>query len=139
MGMMYQFGDDSKRQLSTCHSDLQCLFNEVIKYFDCTIIEGYRNKDSQEKAFNAGNSKLHYPHGKHNRLPSIAVDVSPSPIDWNNTKRFYWFAGFVMGVAAQLKSHGKMKYDVRYGGDWDSDKDITDQNFNDLVHFELLI
>jgi hypothetical protein len=26
---------------------------------------------------------------------------------------------------------------LRWGGDWDSDKDFSDQNFDDLVHWEL--
>jgi peptidoglycan L-alanyl-D-glutamate endopeptidase CwlK len=37
-----------------------------------------------------------------------------------------------------LKNDGKMTHDVRYGGDWDGDKDINDQTFNDTVHFELV-
>jgi peptidoglycan LD-endopeptidase CwlK len=136
---MPTFGAESKKQLATCHPELQLLFNEVIKYYDCKVLEGYRNQADQEKAFNAGNSKLHYPNGKHNRLPSIAVDVSPFPVNWNDTKRFYWFAGFVLGMAVQLKAQGKMHYDVRYGGDWNMNKDINDQTFNDLVHFELVM
>ena len=136
---MPQFGEASRKQLSTCHPELQLLFNEVIKHFDCKVLEGYRNQADQEKAFNAGNSKLHYPHGKHNKIPSVAVDVSPYPVAWNDTKRFYWFAGFVMGIATQLKARGIMKHDVRFGGDWDGDKDVNDQKFNDLVHFELLM
>lgn len=43
-----------------------------------------------------------------------------------------------MGLAQKLKEEGKMSHSVRYGGDWDSDKDIDDQNFRDLVHFELI-
>ena len=43
-----------------------------------------------------------------------------------------------MGIAQMLKSEGKMTQSVRYGGDWDNDKDITNNNFQDLVHFELI-
>jgi peptidoglycan L-alanyl-D-glutamate endopeptidase CwlK len=43
-----------------------------------------------------------------------------------------------MGIAQKLKDDGKMTHSVRFGGDWDGDKDITDQKFNDLVHFELI-
>lgn len=135
---MPKFSQSSFSKLSTCHPDLQALMYDVIKYFDCTVLEGYRNESDQEKAFAAGNTKLHWPHGKHNRLPSMAIDVAPYPIDWNNSKRMYWFAGYVMGTAQKLKDEGKMTHSVRFGGDWDSDKDITDQKFNDLVHFELV-
>ncbi|HJY22912.1 MAG TPA: hypothetical protein VJ279_08515 [Hanamia sp.] len=134
---MPQFSTESKKQLASCHPELQMLFNEVIKYYDCKVLEGYRNQADQEKAFAAGTTKLHYPNGKHNKIPSMAVDVAPYPVSWNDTKRFYWFAGFVMGLAAQLKNEGKMQFAVRFGGDWDNDKDINDQTFNDLVHFEL--
>lgn len=136
---MPKFSQESFSKLSTCHLDLQVLFFEVIRTFDCTVLEGYRNSEDQEKAYLAGNTQLHYPHGKHNSQPSMAVDVSPFPVDWNNSKRFYWFAGYVMGIAMRLKEEGKMTHSVRYGGDWDKDLDITDNKFQDLVHFELVV
>lgn len=136
---MPKFSQDSFSKLSTCHMDLQTLFYEVIKNFDCQVLEGHRGQAEQEAAVAAGNSKLHYPNGKHNSIPSNAVDVSPYPVDWNNTKRFYWFAGYVMGIAQKLKDDGKITHAIRYGGDWDGDKNIDNQSFNDLVHFELII
>ena len=68
----------------------------------------------------------------------MAVDVAPWPIDWKNVKRFYWFAGFVMGTAERLKVEDKMHHSVRWGGDWDHDGDFDDQRLLDLVHFELV-
>jgi peptidoglycan LD-endopeptidase CwlK len=135
---MPKFSQTSLKRLATCHPDLRFLFMEVIKTFDCTVLEGYRDREAQEAAFKAGNSKLHYPFGKHNSVPSLAVDVAPYPIDWNNAKRFYWFAGYVMGIADRLKLEGEMLYKVRFGGDWDRDYDITNEKgLRDLVHFEL--
>lgn len=135
---MPKFSITSRLQLETCHKDLQTLFNEVIKTFDCIILEGFRDEKAQEEAFKAGNTQLHWPNGNHNTLPSYAVDVSPYPVQWNNVSRFYWFAGYVMGIAQKLYDEGKITHLIRYGGDWDKDKDITDNNFNDLVHFELV-
>ncbi len=135
---MPKFSQASFSKLSTCHIDLQVLFFEVIKHFDCTILEGYRNQADQEKAFKLGNTQLHYPYGRHNKIPSMAVDVTPYPIEWDNDKRSYWFAGFVMGIAQKLKDEGKMTHSVRYGGDWNSDYNIDLENFKDLVHFELV-
>lgn len=135
---MPKFSQESFSKLSTCHPDLQVLFYEVIKSFDCVIIEGYRNQADQEAAVAAGNSQLHWPHGKHNSQPSNAVDVAPYPLEWENIKRFYWFAGYVMGIAQKLKDEGKMTHAVRYGGDWNNNKNIDDQTFKDLVHFELM-
>ena len=135
---MPKFSNNSFSKLATCHMDLQVLFYEVIKSFDCQILEGYRSQEGQERAFETGHTQLHWPDGKHNKQPSMAVDVAPYPVDWKNTKRFYWFAGYVMGIAQKLKDEGKITHVVRFGGDWDRDTDIDDQKFMDIVHFELL-
>jgi peptidoglycan L-alanyl-D-glutamate endopeptidase CwlK len=135
---MPSFSKESFSQLSTAHQDLQTLFYEVIKHVDCKVLEGHRNQADQEAAFNAGNSKLHYPYGKHNAIPSNAVDVAPFPVDWKNTARFFWFAGIVMGIAEMLYAQGKITHKIRYGGDWNCNYDITDEKgLKDLVHFEL--
>ena len=135
---MPKFSNNSFSKLATCHMDLQVLFYEVIKSFDCQILEGYRSQEGQERAFETWHTQLHWPDGKHNKQPSMAVDVAPYPVDWKNTKRFYWFAGYVMGIAQKLKDEGKITHVVRFGGDWDRDTDIDDQKFMDIVHFELL-
>lgn len=135
---MPRFSQDSLSKLNTCHRELQVLFFEVIKHFDCTIIAGFRNEEDQEKAFRNGKTQIHWPNGNHNKSPAMAIDVSPFPIDWNNSGRFYWFAGYVMGIAQKLKDEGKMTMSVRYGGDWNRDYEIKDNKFNDLVHFEII-
>lgn len=119
----------SKGRLETCHPALQHLFNEVIKHYNCTILEGHRTHKRQQELYSQGKSKLKY--SKHNETPSLAVDVAPYPIDWNNTIQFYHFVGFVLGTAKQLN------IPIRTGADWDKDNDFNDQTFNDLVHFEL--
>lgn len=134
---MPAFSKKSFTALSTCHPDLQTLFFEVVRNFDCTVLEGYRSEIDQNMAFRRGATKLKWPDSKHNCRPSMAVDVVPYPIDWKNTNRMYWFAGYVMGIAQKLKDEGKITHAIRYGGDWDSDKDINDQSFNDLCHFEI--
>jgi len=135
---MPKFSQLSFSKLSTCHPDLRTLFFEVIKHFNCIVLEGYRNQEDQERAFDNGNTRLHWPHGKHNSTLSMAVDVAPYPVDWANDKRHYWFAGFVTGIAQRLKDEGKMEHSVRFGGDWNRDNDINDEYFKDLVHFELI-
>jgi peptidoglycan L-alanyl-D-glutamate endopeptidase CwlK len=123
---------------------LQRIFNRVIVFYDCIVLEGHRGKAAQNRAADAGNSKLRWPNGMHNRYPSIAVDVAPYDVtkrgvNWADDKvddakdlaRFYHFAGVVKGVAEMLA------IPIRWGGDWDGDTYFTDQKFNDLVHFEL--
>lgn len=136
---MPKFSQRSFSKLTTCHRDLQILFYEVIKYYDCTILEGYRNEVDQEAAFAKGNTKLHFPHSKHNHQPSIAVDVVPYPIPaWSKTMDFIYFGGIVVGIAEMLFAQDKMTYKIRYGGDFNQNDRITDSSFLDSVHFELI-
>lgn len=128
---MPNFSSASLKELNSCHPDLQRLFLEVVKTYDCTVLCGYRNELDQNTAYKTGKSKLKYPDSYHNEIPSRAADVVPYPIDWNNIKAFYHFAGFVRATAIQ------MGIELRWGGDWDSDFDLDDQKFNDLPHFEL--
>jgi len=129
---MPYFSAASLQKLDTCHEDLQELMKTVILHYDCTILEGHRSEADQDQLFEQGLSKVEWPDSKHNKIPSRAVDVAPYPIDWDDTKRFYHFAGFVKGIAAA------MNIKLRWGGDWDGDKQFKDQTFNDLVHFEVI-
>ena len=60
---MPRFSRRSLSRLETCDERLQKLFKEVVKHFDCTIIEGYRGKEKQNEAYNKGNSKVKFPNG----------------------------------------------------------------------------
>jgi len=130
--MSYKFGTRSKKNLEEADLQLQLLFNEVIKHYDCAVIEGHRGKEEQDKLFHAHKSQLKFPQSKHNKIPSQAVDVVPWPVDWNDKERFYHFVGLVKGIATQLG------IDIRMGADWDGDNTFKDQTFHDLPHFELL-
>ena len=131
---MPKFGRKSKERLATCHPDLQRLFNEVIKHFDCSVICGHRTKEEQDTVYNARKSKVKYPKSKHNSSPSMAIDVAPyiegRGVVWDE-KQCYYFSGYVKGVADNIGIQ------IRLGSDWDGDDDISDQTFLDLVHFEL--
>ena len=99
---MPKFGKRSKERLATCDERLQKVFNEVINYVDCSVLEGHRGEREQNKYFAEGKSKVQYPLGRHNANPSRAVDVVPYPIDWNDRERFHLFAGFVLGIAYSM-------------------------------------
>lgn len=134
---MPTFSKISKDRLSSCHPDLIRLFTEIIKYFDCTVICGFRNQKDQDAAYAAGKSEKKWPHGKHNSTPSMAVDVAPynvpgEVVDWNDIARFYYFGGFVLGIAKM------MGIKVRYGGDFNMNTRVKDEKFKDLPHFELV-
>ena len=128
---MAKFGKASKSKLLTCHEDLQTVFNEVIKYVDCSILEGHRSGERQDKLFEEGKTKVKYPNGRHNASPSRAVDVAPYPIDWDDRERFHLFAGFVLGIARS------MGITLRWGGDWNMNFKVDDNKFDDFPHFEL--
>ncbi len=135
---MFKFGKRSTQNLVSCHEDLQRLFNEVIKYYDCSIICGIRGKLEQDDAYYSGRSQLKFPESSHNNTPSVAVDVVPyfkgrPHIRWEDKEKFYEFAGFVQGVASILEIN------IRWGGNWDRDDELQDQTFFDLPHFELII
>lgn len=129
---MSAFSVRSARNLSECHPDLQRLFNDVIEHFDCSVLCGHRNERDQEIAYVSGNSNAHFGESKHNSVPAMAVDVVPYPIDWDDDCRFALFAGFVMGRAVALDIN------IRWGADWDSDKQMVDETFVDMPHFELM-
>ena len=48
---MAKFGRSSRERLATCDERLQNVFNKVIKYVDCSVLEGQRNEERQNKLF----------------------------------------------------------------------------------------
>lgn len=128
---MPRFGKRSRSNLATCDERLQKVFNEVIKHVDCSVIEGQRSKERQNKLYEEGKTKVRYPNGRHNAEPSNAADVCPYPIDWDDRERFHLFAGYVLGVARG------MGITLRWGGDWNMNFEVDDNKFDDFPHFEL--
>lgn len=127
---MYEYSDKSLAKLETADDRLQKLFKLAANWWDITILEGHRDVRRQQSLFMAGKTKVR--RSKHNEEPSQAVDAAPYPIDWQDVERFYRFGFFMLGLAAAIG------VPLRWGGDWDGDGDITDQKFNDLVHFEVV-
>lgn len=131
---MPRYSKSSLEKLEMCHPDLRLLFNRVIQIIDCSIIEGHRNEAEQNKAYTDGKSKLKYPDSKHNKVPSMAIDVVPYPIDWNDRERFYLLAGIVYSVSESLNIK------IRWGGDWKRTilSGERTNSFDDLPHWELI-
>ena len=131
---MPRFGKRSKERLKGVDAKLQNVLNEVVKYFDITIIEGLRSQERQNELVAQGKSKTKF--GKH--VQGKAVDIAPYPIDWNARDDFHYLGGFMLGMAAS------MGIKIRWGGDWNASslskgqRTTKDNNFDDLVHFEIL-
>jgi len=134
---MPSFGPASQVQLATLHHRLQEVLVDAVKYYDFSIVEGYRGEVAQNAAFAKGLSKLPWPKGNHNNNPSTAADCAPFPIDWSDRpdsiRRFCYMAGFILASARRLGIK------VRWGGDWNQNDDLRDEgSFRDWPHFELV-
>ena len=108
--------------------------NRVLQLKDHSIICGHRSQPDQDEAFDLGNSKKQWPDGKHNTLPSIAMDVQVYPRpekDQDLREEQIYLLGIYKGVA---KEQG---LPVRVGMDWDNDGEIADNGFDDSFHVEL--
>lgn len=124
---MYKFGKRSRKRLKGVDSRLVNVLNELIKIMDVTVIEGLRSAERQEELLAQGATKVKY--SKH--MEGKAVDICPYPIDWDDRDRFHYMGGMIRGIAKQLNVN------VRWGGDWDSDGEVKDNSFDDLVHIEI--
>lgn len=122
--------------------DLADLVREAEKIVPLTVIEGHRGEAAQNTAFDTGKSKLQWPNGKHNKLPSLAVDLAPTyfekgtKIDWKDVIAF----GRIMGVMQCLAFQRNIK--LRFGLDWDGDFRSVgrdpDESFLDAPHVEVI-
>ena len=124
---MFKFGKRSEKRLKGVDIKLQHILSRLIKIMDVTIIEGVRSQERQDELVKKGASKTKY--SKH--ITGKAVDLAPYPIDWEDRERFHYMGGMLRGIAHELDIK------VRWGGDWDSDGEIKDNSFDDLVHIEL--
>ena len=156
---MPAFSKTSMARLETCADAIQDILMEAIKIKDFSVICGHRDEKDQNEAYLNNFSKLKFPQSKHNKLPSIAVDIwpydpvlkealsgHPSQIARIAAKtgkseeevaayireEFLMLMGIIRAVAHYQGT------DVRFGSDWDDDGYRLDQSFDDLPHFELV-
>jgi len=138
---MPKFGRRSKERLKGVHPDLVNVLNDVIKYYDITILEGLRSQDRQIDLYNDGKSKLDGVYKKSKHQLGKAVDISPYPVDFQDTKGYMYLAGLMIATAK------KLGVKLRWGGDWNGDHKFSgrenskrtdkSQTFDDLVHYEV--
>ena len=127
---MPAFSRKSIDRLETCDHRIQMVLKRAITRVDFTVLCGHRGKEEQNDAYERGASKLQWPQSKHNRTPSLAVDIAPFPIDWDNLERFRALAAIIMDEAA------KLNIKLRWGGDFNMNGK-PDDKFVDMPHFEL--
>lgn len=104
-------GKSSKVRLATCDARLQQLVTALVADVDAgkvpgvpdiTVLCGYRGEKEQNEAFRIGTSKLQYPKSKHNKVPALAVDLAPYPLDWKNVKAFEALRKYTLDLASRM-------------------------------------
>ena len=143
--MSYKFSSTSKERLETCDQSLQDVFNLAIKRspIDFGVACGERTIEEQKELYRQGRTKsgniVTNVDGvknisKHNHSPSQAVDIYAyfnGKAQWE-VKHLCMIAGVVMSCADELG------VSIRWGGNWNQNGEIiSDQNFQDLPHFEI--
>lgn len=124
--MTYKWSNTSLAKLKTCDERLQAMADMMLSRseFDLTITCGHRGEKEQQDAFDKGTSKAKFGQSKHNNLPSLAIDICPYPINWDDKdERWRKMALNAMWCA------GRLGFEIVWGGDFKSIKDMP--------HFEL--
>ena len=139
---MPAFGARSLEILATVDPAIIEVCHAVIPNYDFSVLPlgGFRTREQQDELVDAGKSQTRWPTSKHNvnrqgrpHAPGIAIDIAPYPINWEDTYRFIQLSGYMHQAA------GRLGYELRWGGNWDGDQVIINaQNFNALVHYELI-
>jgi len=129
---MPAFSALSEQRLASCDPRLQAILKEAIRHVDFTIMCGFRGPDEQEDAYRTGRSKVRWPNSKHNRKPSVAVDLAPYPVDWTDTARFARLAGYIERIAHE------QGVKLRWGGDFDMDGRTAGEKLVDMPHLEII-
>lgn len=142
---MNKFSNTSLERLSTCDERIQQVFQLAIKrsVVDFGVSEGRRSVERQQELYAKGRTEpgdiVTYVDGinkksKHNYDPSKGVDIFiwAGKVSYDQ-KHLCYVAGVIMSCARELE------VPLRWGGNWNSDGVIiSDQNFVDLPHYELI-
>lgn len=114
---MPKFSQKSLDRLQTCDERLQRVLKIAIRHYDFSVLDGHRGRERQNQAFMKGHSKVEWPNSRHNKIPSLAVDIAPYPIDWEDIDRFKELGRLVLAIADTLKIR------IEWGGYWKTLKD----------------
>jgi peptidoglycan L-alanyl-D-glutamate endopeptidase CwlK len=155
---MNYYTESSRSRLDSCEPGLVQVFEYVLPVFDHTVLEGARTFARQKLLYHSDPQRTKTLISKHVVTQpgelSEAVDVVPHPFTWDfegellaavrrgdpketrrilhHIQRWSLFVGHVLMAAYTLG------VPLRWGGDWDGDKDLADQRFDDWPHFETL-
>ena len=79
--------------------------------------------------------------GKHNYLPSLAVDIcahvpGKPELSWDLTHLTYISSNLIM-ISEFLHEQGIITHKLTWGANWDRDGDLADHKFYDRPHLEI--
>jgi len=142
---MYSYSRRSQEVLSTLHPKLQLVMMMAIQVVDICLIDGLRDKETQDKYFRNDTSHVQWPYSRHNKTldplldksevdVSDAVDAIPWPTQYRDKEQMILAAGVILACAALIG------VELRWGGDWDRNGIINNKrdDFFDCWHFELV-
>lgn len=160
---MANYSPNSQGQLNTCCSPIRKVFTTLIERdIDHSVLEGHRGEIDQNAYADADppKSQIRWPYGKHNSIPSNAVDAVPyvkvpglkGGIHWHEetiisqgftekeAKKIVemYHRQMVFFAATVVECARSMGIIIRWGGDWDRDWSLMDNRFNDYPHFEFV-
>lgn len=114
---MEDIDQESLIKLGTCESEIQRLFLLVSKFLRFKVLDGF--------------SSTNYLSDKHFEFPAKAIDVLflDEALQFSVEAKYYFFGGFVMGIASQLGIA------IKWGPCL---SDFSEHNFyGSFVHFEV--
>lgn len=151
--MTYTLGAKSRAALDRVHPKLVAVVERAIEIskVDFRVIEGVRTKERQKHLYAQGrtrpgakvtwtlnsnhfiNPKTGYGH---------AVDLLPAPYDWKledpkSTPEID--DNFAKVAKAMYAAADELKTPIRWGANWDGDKQWREKGETDNPHFELVI
>ena len=137
----YQLGFRSRQKLQGVHPKLVAVVERAIQITkqDFSVLCGVRTKAEQQALYDQGR-KTPGPIVtwtlKSRHLPAAdglghAVDLIPSPVDWNDLKKFNAISEAMFAAAKELGVN------LRWGADWDQDGNPRERGETDSPHFEL--
>jgi hypothetical protein len=130
---MYKYSKSSLAKLEQAHPLLKLLFVRAIEFYDIKILETVRDEETQNGYYAQGVSQVKYPHGKHNKNPSLAVDfaVYNKGVSFNKDDMLL-VAGFIEGLARSMGIN--VKLGARWNEPW-----VSLNKFQDIGHIELTL
>lgn len=138
--MKFKYGKGSERVLATVDMYIVHIFRKALALglTDISAVSGHRGEKEQNNLYyhDPQLSEKLYPDSRHNtKSLSKAIDAFPyvaGKVSYN-----YYHCIYLAGIVMALD---KLDSDLlRWGGNWDSDPEImTDQDFQDLGHYEII-